>query len=245
MALHEGHRKRIIQKLHNDNLSEHEYLEVFLFNAIPRKNTNEIASELMFAFGSVSGVFNASMDELCQVKGVGESVAAYIYTSGRLFARYNANLKGRTYPQHYEKADFRAFVDSYYAKEKNEVFDCYFIDKKDKIVFRARHTDFKSDSVNTSPETILKGLVQYKPTALVVVHNHPYGPCTPSPEDDDTTCKIQMMCSMHGTMFCDHFIYSKVGTYSYYESGRMTEISERFSVSKIVARAKEEQKMSL
>ena len=44
MAEHEhgGHRQRIIKKLDQGVLLEHELLEVFLFNAIPRRNTNDI-----------------------------------------------------------------------------------------------------------------------------------------------------------------------------------------------------------
>ena len=55
--MHEGHRQRLYEKLKNgDNLFEHEILEMLLFNAYPRKNTNPIAHELLNRFPSISEV---------------------------------------------------------------------------------------------------------------------------------------------------------------------------------------------
>jgi len=36
------------------------------------------------------------------------------------------------------------------------------------------------------------------------------------------------------TLFCDHYIYSPVGVYSYYRSGRMKEINREFSIGAIL-----------
>ena len=64
-ASHTGHRQRI-KKRYFDNRGEgfndHELLELLLFYAIPRKNTNEIAHELMERFGSISAISSASVD---------------------------------------------------------------------------------------------------------------------------------------------------------------------------------------
>ena len=66
--MHEGHRRRMYQKLKNgDNLYEHEVLEMLLFNAYPRKNTNPVAHELLERFPSISAVLSADIDELMSV----------------------------------------------------------------------------------------------------------------------------------------------------------------------------------
>ena len=44
--MHEGHRRRMYAKLKNDDgLHDHEVLEILLFNAFPRVNTNPVRSE--------------------------------------------------------------------------------------------------------------------------------------------------------------------------------------------------------
>ena len=93
--MHEGHRKRMYEKLKNDDgLYEHELLEILLFNAFQRKNTNPIAHALLDSFGSISGVLNASVEELCAVEGVGESVALYLKCIGECTKRTSAGSAG-------------------------------------------------------------------------------------------------------------------------------------------------------
>ena len=78
--MHEGHRQRMIARLedHEESLLDHELLEILLFNAIPRKNTNEIAHALLEKFGSLSAIATAETKSIATVKGVGESTAAYL-----------------------------------------------------------------------------------------------------------------------------------------------------------------------
>ena len=55
--MHEGHRRRLYEKLKNgDNLFEHEILEMLLFNSYPRKNTNPIAHDLLSRFPGIGAV---------------------------------------------------------------------------------------------------------------------------------------------------------------------------------------------
>ena len=79
--MHDGHRLRIRKKFilnGFDNFEDHEILELALFYAIPRKNTNVIAHELLDKFGTVDAVFDAPMNMLKEVEGIGESAAVFI-----------------------------------------------------------------------------------------------------------------------------------------------------------------------
>ncbi len=78
---HAGHRQRVRSRIDQTGLrgfSQHEVLEFLLFYTIPRKNTNEIAHELTARFGDLYGVSQASIEELCQVKGISRKSAAFI-----------------------------------------------------------------------------------------------------------------------------------------------------------------------
>ena len=81
--MHEGHRKRLRDKFLScgvDNFQDHEVLELLLFYAIPRKNTNVIAHRLLEKFGSLDAVFDSPLSLLKSVEGVGESTAIFIKT---------------------------------------------------------------------------------------------------------------------------------------------------------------------
>ena len=84
MGIHDGHRARKKAQFRQhglDGFADHEALELLLYYAIPRKDTNEIAHRLLQKFGSLQNVFAAPAEELAKVDGVGES-AALLYTAG-------------------------------------------------------------------------------------------------------------------------------------------------------------------
>ena len=236
---HEGHRQRIRQKLETGTLLDHELLEILLFPSIPRRNTNDIAHRLLRTFGSVQEVFSASQEELMKVKGVGESTAANLRCIGIVYRKYFVPKK-EGYEGRYDPANFLAYVNEQYCFIDCEVFDVYCIGKGSEIVKRKRFTDDDGMTAKISASSLSKLLTQEKPSGIILVHNHPNGVANPSQTDNETTSLCQVVCNMHGVIFCDHLIYSKYGVYSYYSSGKLEEIGKEFSLEKLIAE-KEEQ----
>ena len=78
---HAGHRSRMRSKALTyglDHLDDHEVLEMLLYHAIPRGDTNETAHRLLERFGSFRGLLEAPPEELQAVPGVGESAAVLL-----------------------------------------------------------------------------------------------------------------------------------------------------------------------
>ena len=72
MSIHDGHRQRKKEQFRQHGLesfADHEALELLLFYAIPRKDTNPIAHKLLDHFGSLSQVFEATEEELKKIEG--------------------------------------------------------------------------------------------------------------------------------------------------------------------------------
>ena len=91
--LHSGHRDRLRQRLMTfgaDALCEHELLELILFYALPRVNTNDIAHCLVNRFGTINNILNAPQSELESVRGVGGSTAEFIRLMRDMCADYEA-----------------------------------------------------------------------------------------------------------------------------------------------------------
>jgi len=234
MGDHSGHRQRIIKKLDSGVLLEHELLEVLLFNAIPRRNTNDIAHRLLAEFGSIQAIFNTPVEILKKVDGVGESVAAYLYCIGRFYQAYYDVEKEEGYPEVFEHSDFLSFVKRAYKKEKKEVLDVFFLNANGNIISKKRFGASNFFKAELSPEALIQFLVEYTPSGIVLVHNHPYGMAEPSQLDDETTAQCQLICSAQNVLFCDHVIYAPNGVYSYYLSGKMREITKSFSLKKMI-----------
>ena len=105
--MHEGHRLRMYEKLKNHPaaLEEHELLEILLYNAVPRRNTNQLAHRLLDEFGSVRTLFEADIAALQEVEDVGPQLAGYIKCIAFFFQRYNAEKEG-SMPVKYETESF-------------------------------------------------------------------------------------------------------------------------------------------
>ena len=108
MGLHDGHRQRSKRRylaLGAEGMEDHQLLELLLFYAIPRQDTNETAHRLIQRFGSLQGVLHAAPEELTSVEGVGENAAVMPYFScddgksifiGKNFlANYNVSILDR------------------------------------------------------------------------------------------------------------------------------------------------------
>ena len=89
--MHEGHRERLKNRFFAnglDGFAPHEVLELLLTFAIPQKDVNPIAHQLIETFGSVSDVLNAAPEELRRVPGVGMNASSLLSLMPKLFGYY-------------------------------------------------------------------------------------------------------------------------------------------------------------
>ena len=232
--MHEGHRQRMMQRLENqpDGLQDHELLEILLFNAIPRKNTNEIAHALLDAFGTLSAVFSAHLDELVKVAGVGRGTASYIKCVGALLARVAPAEDNRSVV--YNSAQFGAELVKRYRNLSAEVVEIYCLDVHSAIRSSRRFSTGNSDKVLMQPEEESSFIISQNPRGVVLAHNHLGQSNLPSDADDRFTAQIQLLCSMNNIRLVDHLIVSKSGAYSYFLSGRLETIKSQFNVNTVI-----------
>ena len=78
--LHKGHRDRMRERLlanGPEGFADHELLEMLLYYAIPRRDTNETAHQLIEECGSLSAVLEAAPEKLARVPYIKENATAY------------------------------------------------------------------------------------------------------------------------------------------------------------------------
>lgn len=228
---HSGHRGRMLEKLRTQELTEYEYMEILLFNVLPRRNTNDIARRILSHFGSVEGVFNASMDDLCEVEGVGESLAAYLRCIGEFYARYSQS-GNKEFEGLYTFERFSAFMSKHYVHKQTETLEIYFLDENGYIQHKEKYAG-DVDSVYFTPEQLAVLVARYQSAGVVFIHNHPGNSIEPSALDIEMTKKCQFICSSNNVILCDHLICSGSGVFSFYKSGLLRDISKEFSIDRL------------
>lgn len=214
-------------------MQDHELLEILLFNAIPRKNTNPVAHALIDAFGSISGVFEAEVEQLKDVEGVGQSVAEYIKCVGLLFSRIEGCEHVPISASNLQ--EFSALLRKRYKGLSTEVIDFFFLDSKLTVKMTKRYSSGDSGKVTLANEEILRLFAQHQSEGLVVAHNHPVSKCNPSAQDDQFTAQLYLYSSIHGLKLRDHVIVGKNGSYSYFLAGRLETIRHDFNIEKLIA----------
>lgn len=233
--MHEGHRQRMYDKLKSGvKLPEHELLEILLFNAYPRKNTNPVAHLLLDTFGSIEGVFNAEVSALTAVEGVGESVALYLKCIGECVNRTDKRERAETVLKSYE--DFKNFACFRLRGKAEECLELYCIEKSGKVKKIFSFTDNADNKVEVSIDRVAGALATVKPYGLLIAHNHLSGSSQPSSNDDIFMKEIQLLCSINNVHLFDHCIYAgENNVFSYFLSGKIDEIKKEYSFEKIMA----------
>ena len=126
----------------------------------------------------------------------------------------------------YQAESFSKFVNEYYANVSYEVFDVYYVNHVGKIFRRERYTSKNGGKVCVDVDDMSLLITKFKPSGIVIVHNHPFGECEPSESDDEATKSFQCMCAVQNVLLCNHYIFSRGGIYNYYDSGKLQEINK-------------------
>ena len=201
-----------------DHFEPHNTLELLLFYCAPQKDTNELAHLLIDEFGSISGVFDASYEELIKVNGVGEYTATCLKMIPALFRVYEQDrVKDEVVLDSAEKAG-RYFVPKFIGRTEELVFvACLDSECKVKCCEVVNHGTVSAATVNV--RKIAEYAMKYNATNVIIAHNHPYGLAVASPEDIMTTDAIYYALQLIGIDLTDHIIVAKDKAVSLAEIG--------------------------
>lgn len=221
MGMHDGHRQRKKNQFRLtglDSFADHEVLELLLFYAIPRQDTNPIAHRLLDRFGTLDGVFKASTSELEKVEGMGESAATLIKLLFPVCRRVRTSALENEVVLHDYSAIGGYFMNHFYG-EKNEVFYMACLDPKGKLIRCVRLDDGAPNSVAVSTRKIVENAIETGACSVVLAHNHPSGHATPSPEDVSVTREVRRALEAISVNLLDHVVVAEDEYISMAESG--------------------------
>jgi DNA repair protein RadC len=189
---HAGHRERLRERALSGGLAalpDYELLELYLFRTFPRGDVKPIAKALLQRFGSLQAALAASVDELRQVKGVGEAAALDLKMLQEASLRV-ARAQVVRRPVISSWSALLAYVRTALAHEPREQFRVLFLDKKNQLIADEVMNQGTVDHAPVYPREIMRRALELSASAVILVHNHPSGDPTPSHADIEMTRQV-------------------------------------------------------
>lgn len=208
--LHHGHRRRMKKRFLEyglENFDDHNVLELLLFYALPQGDVNPTAHALINKFGKLSAVFDAPMEELMEVPGVGENAATLIKLLPQISRRYLIS-RGISEDDIYLTDSKKAgeFIVPYFYGECEEAIYIVCLDTKCKVICCKMLLRGEVNSANVSVRKIVEYALANKATNVIMAHNHPSGVAIPSREDEITTARIDEALAAVEITLADHIV---------------------------------------
>ena len=222
MGVHDGHREKMRRRFLEtglDSFAEHEALELLLFYAIPRRDTNALAHQLMDHFGSLDAVLSAPVEELMRMDGIGENAAVLLKLVPRVVQKAKLAANKETIINSTEKAG--DYLLERFCGEKNEVIYQLCLDRKGKLLSCRRLNEGGADSSELNIRRLVENALLVSASAVILSHNHPSGIALPSSEDYATTERVQAALNMVGVALVDHIIVADDDFVSMADSGTL------------------------
>jgi len=180
-------------------------LELILFYAIPRKDTNPIAHALLDRFGSLAAVLEARPEDLAAVEGVGQETATYLSLFPHVMRRYlkDSNSVGKILRTTEECGNYLV---PYFFMARDELVYLLCLDGKCKVLDCILVHRGSVNSAAVSVRKIVEAALRVNASSVVLAHNHTSGVALPSAEDRYTTEKLHTALSAVGIQLADHII---------------------------------------
>jgi len=216
----EGHRKRLRERFLQSGLDgflDYEIIELLLTLGTPRKDCKQQAKESIIKFKGLTGVLDAPIEELQQVKGIGPSNAFGLKLFQAVSERYT---KEKLSPNTILNSPQRVFdyLKEKIGKEKKEHFVLMCLDTRSNLIIE----DVSIGILNASlvhPREMFKRAILNNSSHVIIAHNHPSGDPTPSEEDIETTRRLVEAGKILGIAVTDHIIIGKMNFVSLMQIG--------------------------
>jgi DNA repair protein RadC len=209
-----------MQKVGPGALSAAELLAIILRTGTPQESALELAHRILSDPRGLRFLAEATIEELCQIKGIGLAKAAQIKAAlelGKRLACLEPDLK----PVIHSPQDACNLVMEEMCYLDREHFRVVLLNTKNRVLDIETVSIGSLNSSLVHPREVFKRAVQRSAAALILVHNHPSGDPSPSPEDLKITRRLCEAGQVIGIEVLDHIIIGDHLFVSFRERGLM------------------------
>lgn len=209
-GIHAGHRGRMKAKLwqHGSDIFEtHELLEMLLYLVIPYKDTNPLAHALLNRFGSLDGIFTAGEEALCDVSGVGTRTAHFLTEVGACGEEALFFRPIVTSPA-FSELDAGEYVHALLSSKREHQTLLLSLDNRMRLIACDTLADGEFGKGSAENRALVSLAMERHASAVVLAHNHPYGPLFPTENDVVRNAFLEKALSLASVALKEHYVIS-------------------------------------
>lgn len=199
-------------------LSDAELLAIFLRVGVTGKSAVDLARDLLTRFGSLNGIFSATLQEISQISGMGTSKYAQLQA---IFEMSRRALKEEMQIRDVLSSprQVRDYLCLKLGGLTREVFMVLFLDAQNRVL--AQEELFSGTLTQTSvyPREVVKRALYHNAASVIFAHNHPSGVAQQSKADEMLTAALKQALALVDIRVLDHFVVAGNTTLSFAEQG--------------------------
>jgi DNA repair protein RadC len=186
-------------------LNNAELIAILLRVGVKGENAIEVGYRLLKKYKNLAGLHRASFDDLKKQHGLGDAKAAQIKAAIELGNRLSVESPEER-PSINSPSDAAALVSIDMSALEQEHLRVILLDRRNRVM---EIVEVYKGSVNSSQVRvgeIFKEAVRKNASAVIVIHNHPSGDPTPSPDDVAVTRAIVQAGKLLDVEVLDHMV---------------------------------------
>ena len=191
-------------------LSEAELLAIILRVGVPGERAVMVGNRLLKSFNGLLGLHKASYEEVCQQHGLGKAKAAQIKAAieiGNRLAKQGIAEDQKT--AFHSPEEVAQYVQYEMAALDQEQLRVILLDTRNRL---QKVIHLYTGSLNSSTVRIgelFKDAIRHNAASIILVHNHPSGDPSPSPEDINLTKAAVQAGKLLDIEVLDHIVIGR------------------------------------
>ena len=216
---HERPRERLVRD-GAAALSNSELLALLLRVGVRGKSAVELGRDVLGHFGSLHGLFGASLDDFSEVHGLGMAKYAQLQAVMELARRAIAEQMqaGETLSS---PDNVKRYLRLTLGGRAYESFMVLFIDVKNRLISSKEMFRGTLTHASVYPREVVRDALACNAASVILAHNHPSGVPTPSDADLQLTLRLRQALGLVDIRVLDHIIVAGPLVHSFAEHGQL------------------------
>lgn len=188
-----------------ESMATAELIAIILGSGMKGRSVLELAQEIVVRFGTAQRLAEATVSELCEIKGLGQAKALQLKAAFSLGMRVSKQALSAKYRIEHPVHAYNLVKDEL-EREKRELFIVILQDVKGYVI--GHHIVAIGTLSNTlvHPREVFYPAIRHSAASMILAHNHPSGDPTPSQQDYDVTQTLIDAGKLMGIPIYDHIV---------------------------------------